>query len=357
MKKVLVAMSGGVDSAVAALLLKKQGCDVSGAFMEVWDKKHATGVLPKSACYSPEGRDIKDAKKVAGMLGIKLYVLDVKKEYSRFVLDYFKREYLRGRTPNPCVVCNKFVKFGVLAERAISSGISFDFFATGHYAIVEYSAEEKLYLLKKGRDAAKDQSYFLCMLKQGQLSKIIFPLGHYTKQEVRDIAKKHGLPVSEKAESQDFISGSRKGFFGEPQKEGFVLDKKGNTLGRHKGIMYYTIGQRKGLGISGKQPLYVVGIDAEKNAVILGEKEDLYKKQLIVSDVNLIGIKSISAPLKCDVKIRYRHPAAPATIYPETPRKIKIVFENPQRAITPGQAAVFYRNDSVLGGGFIRSVL
>lgn len=357
MKKVLVAMSGGVDSSVAALLIKEKGYDVSGVFMKVWDEKEDFP-FPVSACYSPEGKDIKDAKAVADILGISLSIIDMRREYKRVVMDYVRKEYSRGRTPNPCVICNRFLKFGILVEKAISGGAEFDFFATGHYAVVEHDRKKNAYLLKKGRDKRKDQSYFLCLLTQEQLGKLMFPLGNYTKKEVRDIALKYNLPVSEKAESQDFVSGNIGAIFRDKSGEGLILDRKGNILGKHKGIRYYTTGQRKGLGVAGGRPLYVVGIDADNNSIILGEKDDLYKRALTASEVNLISAGKIDEPLRCSVKIRYGHPAARATLLPEIDSKrVKIIFEKPQWAITPGQAVVFYDGNRVLGGGFIDNVL
>ena len=345
-----------MDSSVAAFLLKEQGYGVTGVFMKVWDKKEKD-VFAGPACYSPEGKDIGDAKEVADMLGIDLTVIDLSREYNKVVLDYFRREYLKGRTPNPCVICNRFIKFGLLFEKAVAGGRDFDFFATGHYAVAEYSREGKRYVLKKGRDADKDQSYFLFLLTQKQLSKLIFPLGPYTKKDIRAIARRNNFPVSEKEESQDFISGNKDLVFTDKSEEGDVVDTKGNLIGRHRGIIYYTIGQRKGLGIAGGKPLYVVEIDARNNIIMLGPEQDLYRKELIVSDVHFSGMQKPDSPVECEVKIRYRHAAARAVVYPESEGKARVVFDNPLRAITPGQAAVFYSKDLLLGGGFIERVL
>ncbi len=356
-KKVLVGMSGGVDSSVAAYLLKEQGYDVTGAFMNLWaetGKPEAESL--RSACYSPEGKEIEDVKKVAELLNIRLYIVDLSKEYAKEVLQYFKKEYLAGRTPNPCVVCNRLLKFGLLRDKASSlSGIHFDFFATGHYARAEYDKTLNRYTLKKATDTEKDQSYFLFLLTQKQISQSIFPLGRYQKKQVRALAKKYNLPVSEKKESQDFISGDRSLLFEDRMEEGPIVDRTGRVLGRHKGIFRYTIGQRKGLGIAAKSPLYVIGINPAKNHIVVGEKKDVYGRQFIAENVNLVSLEKIDAPLKVNAKIRYKHTAATAVVEPADNRgNLRIRFERPQWAITPGQAVVFYRDDVLLGGGVIR---
>lgn len=256
-KKVLVGLSGGIDSSVSAFLLKEKGYEVIGVFMKIFDERYRDFSGFKSACYGPEEKDIEDAEKVCKILNIPFYVIDLKKEYEEKVLDYFKKEYLEGRTPNPCVICNRFLKFGYLIERAFSSGMDFDYFATGHYARVEYDKERGRYILKRGIDNEKDQSYFLFLLTQEQLSKIIFPLGYYRKEEVREIAKRNNFPLFDKEESQDFIGGDRFFLFEGSKKEGDIVDKNGNVIGKHKGIIYYTIGQRKGIGISKGNPLFI----------------------------------------------------------------------------------------------------
>ena len=352
-KKVLVAMSGGVDSSVATFLLKQEGYEVAGVFMKVWDDNSPIG----TACFSPDGSDINDVTRVAEQLNVELTIIDLSQEYKRFVLDYFIQEYSKGRTPNPCVVCNKFLKFGFLIEKSIKKGLVFDFFATGHYSLVEYSNQEKKYFLKKGQDANKDQSYFLFLLTQKQLSKLIFPLGSLTKKDVCSIAHQQGFFVKDKEESQDFISGDKSLFFENGSAKGDVVDTKGNTLGQHKGIIYYTIGQRKGLGISGGKPLYVVKIDAENNRVVLGEEKELYKKEFLVSSLHFTALKDFILPFECEVKIRYRHPAVQAVVYPLENNVAKVVYKTPQKSITPGQAAVFYNKDLLIGGGFIEKIL
>lgn len=348
-------MSGGVDSSVAAALLKEEGYDVAGVFMKIWDERTpCSKTFVKPACYSPEGKDIEDAAKVAEILDIRLLVVDLVEEYKDIVLGYFRKEYAEGRTPNPCVICNRFLKFGLLPEKAaLSAGIPFDFLATGHYAFTGQNLKTNRYFLKKGTDKNKDQSYFLFLLTQQQLSKLILPLGGYTKKQVRTLAKKYRLPVVDKEESQDFISGDRLFLFEDSIKNGPVTDKDGNILGRHKGIVNYTVGQRKGLGIAAGRPLYVTGIDAEKNTIVMGEKKDVYKKALTAENLNLVSIDKIRTPMKVEAKVRYKHAAAPAVIDKNSKGMFSIRFEKPQWAVTPGQAVVFYRKDILLGGGFI----
>lgn len=355
-KKVLVGMSGGVDSSTAALLLKKQGYEVTGVFMKICDHTTHPCKRPlKTVCGANEEKDLEDAQRVATLLGIKLHIVDLSKEYKDIVLNYFIREYTAGRTPNPCVICNRFLKFGILREKALSaSGESFDFFATGHYALLEYDRTLARYVLKKAVDASKDQSYFLFLLTPDQLSQTLFPLGRYTKKQVRALANKYGLPVSEKTESQDFIYGDRFLLFEGKTAEGPVVDKNGRVLGKHKGIFNYTLGQRKGLGISAKHPLYVTSIDSKTNTITVGEKKDVYSRELVVRDTNLPGIDRIDKPVRVEAKIRYKHPASPAVITPGNEKgKLLVRFAKPQWAITPGQAVVFYQKDVVLGGGFI----
>jgi tRNA-specific 2-thiouridylase len=355
--KVAVGLSGGVDSSVSALLLKEKGYEVIGIFMKIFDEKDRKFLSFKSACYGPEEKDIEDAERVCKILNIPFYTIDLKSEYHEIVFGYFKDEYLRGKTPNPCVICNRFLKFDILLKKAFSSGIEFDYFATGHYARVFYDKKRKRYILKRGIDKDKDQSYFLFLLTQEQLSKIIFPLGEYKKIEVRKIARKNNLPLSDKEESQDFIKGDRYFIFGNFKKDGDIVDKKGNILGRHKGIIYYTIGQRKGLGIAKGKPLYVIEIDEKNNKIVVGEEKDLYKKILIAENTNFISIEKLEKIMEVKAKIRYKHNPAKAIITPIENNKVKVEFKKPQRAPTPGQAVVFYENDEVVGGGFISEVL
>ena len=355
MKKIAVGLSGGVDSSVAALLLKEEGYRVEGIFMKIWDGKEKSSSKP--ACYGPEEKDIEDVKKVTDILKIPLHIIDLRKEYKEVVIDYFKNEYIKGRTPNPCIICNRFLKFGVLLEKTAKSGINFDYFATGHYARIEFDRERGRYILKKGKDPDKDQSYFLYLLTQEQLSRLIFPLGNYTKKKVREIAERYNLPVSDKEESQDFISPDRFFLFENGKRQGEIVDKYGNVLGKHKGIIYYTIGQRRGLGIARGKPYYVIGIDGEKNRIVVGEEEDLFRKEFIVKNINLISVEKIEKAIRVDVKIRYKHSPSPATVIPFKKDSLRVIFDFPQRAITPGQSAVFYQKDIVLGGGIIEKVL
>jgi len=354
--KVLIGLSGGIDSSVSALLLKEKGYEVIGVFMKIFDEKNEKFIIEKNACYGPEEKDLEDVKKICRILDIPIYVIDLKEEYHEIVLKYFKEEYLKGKTPNPCVICNRFLKFDILLKKSFSSGIDFDFFATGHYAKVIYDEKKRRYILKRGKDKEKDQSYFLFLLTQEQLSKIIFPLGEITKKEVREIAKRNNLPLTDKEESQDFIKGDRVFLFGSEKKEGDIVDKNGNILGKHKGIIYYTIGQRKGLGLATGKPLYVIGINSKGNKIIVGEEKDLYINELTAENVNFISIENLENEMEVEVKIRYKHIPAKAIIKPIDSKKVKVIFEKPQRAPTPGQAAVFYKNDEVVGGGFISEI-
>ncbi|MCM8759442.1 MAG: tRNA 2-thiouridine(34) synthase MnmA [Candidatus Omnitrophica bacterium] len=354
-KKVIVGMSGGVDSTVAAILLKQQGYEVEGVFMKTWDEKYSALCNKKSTCFGPEEKEIEQLGRISRILNIPIHIIDARKEFRKRVLDYFKLEYLSGRTPNPCVMCNRFIKFHFLIEELEKKGVEFDFFATGHYARIECDKSKKRFILKKGIDQDKDQSYFLFLLTQKQLSRIIFPLGNYTKNKVKVIARKHGLEISEKQESQDFITGDRFFLFDEGIKEGEIVDKNGNVLGMHKGIIHYTIGQRKGLGIAGKKPLYVIEIQPEKNRIVVGEEKDLYKKTLTADGVNFVSIEKLEEPMKLKTRIRYKHCEAPSEVFPQKNNEVLVVFETPQRAITPGQAAVFYKDDILIGGGFIKN--
>ena len=351
--KVAVGMSGGVDSSVAAALLKEQGHDVIGICMKLWDGIPLdTG--PYHACYGPdEVMDIEDAQQVAAFLEIPFYVIDLTREYKSTILDYFKQEYLAGRTPNPCIKCNQKIKFKQLLAKAHLSGVGFDFFATGHYARVEFNQLKRRYCLKKAHDRKKDQSYWLAFLSQEQLSSVVFPLGDYTKQEVRKKATAFGLNTHDKPDSQDFFSGDYKELINVPAHPGPIVDRKGTVLGTHEGIWLYTIGQRKGLGIAARKPLYVIAIDEEKNAVVVGNRDELAHRGLIAQDVNFIGIDSISQPMKVTMKIRYAQEPFEGILYPPVNDSVHVTFQEPQLAVTPGQAVVFYDEDCVVGGGII----
>jgi tRNA-specific 2-thiouridylase len=354
MPKVVVAMSGGVDSSVAAALLKEKGYEVTGVTMKIWAGEAFPEEGARHACYGPgEEEDIEDARKIAQVLGIPFYTFNLVQEYRHEVLDYFCQEYLSGRTPNPCVRCNQVVKFGALLQKVWNSGLTFDYFATGHYAQVEYDETIRRYLLKKGKDKAKDQSYFLCALSQEQLGRSLFPLGSYTKKEVRKMARAFGFSVADKPESQNFIAGGYFPLVRLSARPGPILDRQGNILGEHRGIPFYTVGQRRGLGIAAGEPLYVTAIDQERNALIVGPKEEVYGDELIASGLNWIAIAELKRPLEVKAKIRYAHKEAEAVVTPLDKEKVQVKFKQPQMAITPGQVIVFYDGEVVIGGGVI----
>ncbi len=346
--KILAAMSGGVDSSVAAALLKEEGHDVIGATMQI---------LPS------DGHGLHteiDAKRVAGKLDIRHYVMDFRNIFAGKVINDFCREYRRGRTPNPCIRCNQHIKFGALLERARELGA--DFIATGHHARVKLDESSGTYLLKKGADSHKDQSYFLCRLTQEQLRHTMFPIGNFTKDRVREIASELNLPVTARPESHEicFIPDDDyarflKDYIPRTAEAGPILDAQGNVLGRHQGIMFYTIGQRRGLGIAAEEPMYVTAIEPERNAVVVGTREQTYGSELIATDLNWIAIARPEYPIKAKARVRYRHPEAEATISPLDEASVYVKFTEPQMAITPGQAIVFYEGDTVIGGGIINS--
>jgi tRNA-specific 2-thiouridylase len=351
MSKIAIGMSGGVDSTLAAWLLKKQGHDVFGVTMSVWDPD--CGGDFKGGCYgADEPEEISCAAKSAGQLGIKHTVIDLKAEYKIAVVDYFRKEYLSGRTPNPCVRCNRLLKLGLLLEKTRKACGEFDFFATGHYARIAETPSGRV--LRKGADEKKDQSYFLWGLSRKQLDNLVFPLGELTKQETKKMAIEAGFPeVAALPESQDFIGGDYCGLFkpGE-SKPGPILNMSGKEIGRHDGIIHYTVGQRKGLGIGGLAgALYVASIDAKRNAVVVGTKKEVFLKTIKVGELNFTADNS--KRLKAMAKIRRQHEPAPATINPPEKGVCLVEFEKPQFAPAPGQSAVFYDGDIVLGGGVI----
>ena len=351
-------MSGGVDSSVAASLLKDRGYEVVGATMRIW-KGEECQRGPYRCCGAA---DVEDARRVAQQIGIPFYVVNLAEEFEREVIQYFCEEYRRGKTPNPCILCNERMKFGSLLKKA--QELEANYLATGHYARIEFDQNTRRYLLKKGVDLRKDQSYVLFSLTQEQLHFALFPLGDYRKEEVRQRAFQGGLRIHDKPESQEvcFIhESSYHSFLAEKLKKsiesGPILDKKGKTLGRHKGIPFYTIGQRRGLRLATGRPLYVIEIDREKNAIVVGEEEEVYGDLFIVDSVNWITSPGLSSSISAQVKIRYNHPGAEATLFKKGEDKVEVRFKAPQKAITPGQAAVFYEGDAVLGGGWIKEVV
>jgi len=354
-----------VDSSTSAAILKAEGYDVIGLTMHVWDQTQ-DGKGTFGRCCSPE--DIYDARRVADQLGIPHYVVNFRHAFEREVVDYFVDEYLKGRTPNPCVLCNERIKFGLLLRKAEELGARA--LATGHYARIDPAPLGKdngpgRYLLRRGRDRGKDQSYFLFSMTQDQLGKVLFPLGEKSKAEVRQQARDLGLRVAQKTDSQEvcFIPDDdyrgfvekRKGE--EISKPGEIVDRRGKVLGRHRGLHSYTIGQRRGLGIAAPHPHYVVALDMEGNRVVAGSEEELMSGGLVAGRVNWISFPGLEDKMEALVQIRYRHPGAPAVVVPLEEGRVAVEFKAPQRSVTPGQAAVFYRGDEVLGGGWIEKAL
>ena len=354
---VLVGLSGGVDSAAAAVMLKEQGYRVIGATMQVWDPSLPVpkGAYQKNACLSPEKEDLEEVRQIAETIGIEHIVVDCRREYRQTVLDNFRLEYACGRTPNPCVLCNSLIKFGVLPSAAAKQGVAFDKFATGHYARVALDESSGKYLLKKAVDLSRDQSYFLHRLKQLQLASVLFPLGEKTKPEIREIARQAGLAVADKEDSQDFYCGDYNDLLNFPNKPGDIVTKDGKKVARHNGVWGYTIGKRKGLGISGfATPMYVVDIDAEKNQVIIGPKADLYSDTLTAENISWVAGEPPAEAFDCEIKIRNLHHPAKARVTVREDGSLEAKFEEPQMSITAGQSAVLYQGDVVLGGGMIK---
>ncbi|MGI6574570.1 MAG: tRNA 2-thiouridine(34) synthase MnmA [bacterium] len=355
---VVVAMSGGVDSSVAVALLLKEGYDVIGMTMQIWPREEEPGWDEgHRTCCSISAVD--DARRVADKLGIPYYVTNLRAKFQEQVINYFTKEYARGRTPNPCVACNHYIKFAALLERALALGASY--IATGHYAQIEYDYSRGRYILRKGKDPKKDQSYTLYGLTQTQLSHTLLPLGKLTKEETRKLADDLGLQVATKPDSQEicFIpDNDYRGFLNRQIPEqitpGPFLDTEGNILGTHSGIPCYTIGQRRGLGLVAPEPLYVVDIDPARNAVIVGTKEQLERQELVAEAINWIAIPQLDMPLRCMAMIRYNAKEAPAVISPLSTGDVLVRFQEPVRAPTPGQSVVFYEDDLVIGGGIIK---
>ncbi|RJQ25831.1 MAG: tRNA 2-thiouridine(34) synthase MnmA [Peptococcaceae bacterium] len=347
-------MSGGVDSSVAAALLQEQGYDVTGVTMQIWDSGAGNKCCSLAA--------VEDARRVAYRLGIPYYVMNFRDVFKEKVIDYFTAEYRRGRTPNPCIACNRFVKFEVFLYKAF--GLGADFIATGHYARPGYCRRRGRYIVRRAKDQKKDQTYVLYGLTQPQMARTLMPLGDYTKDQVRRIASRLDLPVADKAESQEicFIADDNyrnflAGKFAGEIKPGPFLDIHGRVIGRHRGIPYYTVGQRRGLGLSGDRRLYVVAIDPEKNTVTVGPEEATYGRTLEAADLNLILYNELVTPLEVEAQIRYNARPAPATVSSLTGGRLQVYFHHPQRSITPGQAVVFYQGDYLVGGAVIEQKL
>jgi tRNA-specific 2-thiouridylase len=365
--KIAVAMSGGVDSSAAAAALKAEGHELVGFTMQLWNQRRGLSVdehgepLPSRCCSLD---DVYDARRVAEELGFPFYVLNLEKDFERDVVGPFVESYLNGETPIPCVACNSRLKFASLDRLAQSLGC--EKVATGHYARVEFDAAANRHRLLRGLDARKDQTYFLWELTQAQLSRVMFPLGEKLKPEVRDIARASGLAVAEKAESQEICfvpDGDYAGFIDryldaegradDAPGAGEIVDAGGRAVGSHAGVHRYTVGQRRGLGLSAERPLYVVQIDARRNRVVVGGEEELQSRVFEAAGTNWIAFDEPREPVRAEVRVRYRHEAAPATVEVIGERRARVTFDEPQRAVTPGQATVFYRGDEVVGGGWI----
>ena len=359
-KKAIIAMSGGVDSSVAALLCQQAGYDCMGVTLKLADNEDL-GLSREKTCCSLD--DINDARAVAARLGMPFYVFNFKEAFRRQVMDRFVEAYEQGETPNPCVDCNRYIKFEKLMHRG--EEIGYPYVATGHYARVAWEEKTGRWLLKKGLDPWKDQSYMLYSLTQWELSRLLLPLGELTKDQVRNLAEENGFVNARKRDSQDicFVPDGDYAAFIRRWEKGMACPKEfpagefvgtqGQVYGTHKGIIHYTVGQRKGLGLSFPQPMYVCAIRPEENQVVLGKQEELFARELTARDINLISTPSIPEPMRVKARIRYRQMEQPATVVQTGPDQLRVVFDEPQRAITPGQSLVLYDGDVVVGGGKI----
>lgn len=354
-KRVVVGMSGGVDSSVAAYLLKQQGYDVIGVTMQIWQDEAQEQIEDNGGCCGITAVD--DARRVAAQLDIPYYVMNFKNEFKKNVIDYFTREYISGRTPNPCIACNRYVKWESLLKRSIDIGA--DYIATGHYARISVLPNGR-YAVRNSAAAKKDQTYALYNLTQEQLSRTLMPVGDYTKDEIRKIAAEAGIQVANKPDSMEicfvpdndyagFIS-RETGYVSEP---GNFVDMDGNILGRHRGIIHYTVGQRKGLGLAVGRPVFVAAIRPETNEVVIGENDDVFSSKLYADRLNFMSIESLEEPMRVKAKIRYSHEGADCTVRMADKGILECVFDEKQRAVTPGQALVLYDGEYVLGGGTI----
>ncbi|MCR5665953.1 MAG: tRNA 2-thiouridine(34) synthase MnmA [Eubacterium sp.] len=355
MKKALIAMSGGVDSSVSALLTMKKGYRCEGVTMRLFEKEQEEDKLCKTCC---SDKDIEDAMRITNRMGIPYTVVDYTVEFKQQIIEKFVCTYEQGGTPNPCIDCNRYMKFDKLYDAAMERGC--EIVVTGHYARIQYDENTGRYLLKKAVDETKDQSYVLYNLTQEQLAHVYFPLGEMTKSKVREIAEAEGFVNAHKSDSQDICfvpDGDYAGFIesyrGKACEPGDFVDDKGNVLGRHKGLIHYTIGQRKGLGISSSAPLFVTRIDPVKNEVVLTHGDGLFSDTLYATDVNLISVSKIEDGMRVQAKVRYRHKQQPASVWQLEDGRIKVQFDEPQRAITKGQSVVLYDGDVVVGGGII----
>jgi len=354
-KKVAIGMSGGVDSSVAAYLLKEQGYDVVGVTMLLWQDKSLNEAVPESVCSKFLAVD--DAKKVANQLEIPHHIIDFRDIFKHHVVDYFTEEYKKGRTPNPCIVCNRYIKWDALLKYGVELGA--DYIATGHYARVIQLSNGR-YTIKKSVTADKDQTYALYNLTQEQLKKTIMPIGDYTKEEVRKIAKKIGIQVADKPDSMEICFIPDHDYAGYIERKtdykavpGNFVDMQNHIIGTHKGIIHYTVGQRKGLGLALGKPVFVVAIRPETNEIVIGDNEDLFLRKLYANHINFMGIEKIENPMKAQAKIRYSHQGSNCVVSMKDTDTLECIFDEPVRAITPGQAVVLYDGDVCLGGGTI----